>query len=167
MKDLDWIGTWSQGITELAILQEEIDNQTLRMVVQLSLGGEQLCARLSNMFGHDPVSIDAGHVALAGDDGTLIPGTGQPLLFSGQPTVIIPAKGEVASDSVDLATLAGTSLAVSLYFPQPTKLFTGNFPGIPIYRCQGSAADGKEQPFVPVAIREVVPGRTIPPTAPF
>jgi lysophospholipase L1-like esterase len=167
MKDLHWTGTWTQGITDLAILQEDIHNQTVRMVVQLSLGGEQLRVRLSNMFGYAAVSIGAGHVALAGDDDTLIPGAGQPLLFSGQPAVMIPLRGEIASDPVDLTTPTGTSLGVSLYFPQPTKLFTGNFPGIPVYRCQGNAADGKEQPFVPVPIREMVPGSTIPPTAPF
>jgi lysophospholipase L1-like esterase len=169
MNDLHWTGSWSQGITDLAFLQENIANQTVRMVIKLSLGGEQLRIRLSNKYGLAALAIGAGHVAFAGDEGTLIPGSGQPLHFNGQRVVQIPVGGEFASDPVNLATASSAALAVSLYFPQPTALVTGNCPGIAVYSCQGNAASGKEQPFAPVAGHQMLPGSILPisPIAPF
>ena len=40
-----------------------LDNQTLRQIVHVSLGGEQLRVVFSNAYGATPLEIGAAHVA--------------------------------------------------------------------------------------------------------
>jgi lysophospholipase L1-like esterase len=167
MKTLHWIGTWSQGITDLAVVSEEIEHQTLRTVVQLSLGGGPLRVRLSNAYGHRAVQIGAAQVAFAGEGAAIITGTARHLLFEGRADATIPAGGEITSDPVDLNVPALTFLAVSLYFPQRTLLLSGSMSGSPRYQCLGNATDGTEHQFVGSGMGKTLPGITLPPTIPF
>jgi lysophospholipase L1-like esterase len=95
-----------------------LGGRTLRQIVRLSLGGEQVRIRLANTFGEEPVTIGAAHVALRDGDERIDPAAGRPLTFSGLPSVTIPAGAIVLSDPVDLAVPNLAELAISLYFPE-------------------------------------------------
>ena len=52
------------------------DNQTLRQIVRVSLGGERVRVVLSNAFGTEPLVVSAAHIALRADEAAHCPGVG-------------------------------------------------------------------------------------------
>jgi hypothetical protein len=96
------------------------DNQTVRMIVRTTIGGNRLRIRLSNVNGPGEVVVAAAHVAKlapAVATGTaILPDTDRVLTFAGSGTVTLAANKVVRlSDPVGLAVEAGTDLAVTLY----------------------------------------------------
>ncbi|QBS41516.1 GDSL-type esterase/lipase family protein [Nocardia sp. CS682] len=102
----------------------EFADQTVRQVLHLAGGGEQLRVRLTNLYGRDPLVIGAAHVALHKTGNEIIAETDTVLRFDGADQVTIPAGGAVISDPVELAVTAGTDLTLSLYLPEQTGLAT-------------------------------------------
>jgi lysophospholipase L1-like esterase len=122
-----WVGTWAaspQMSPEDASSPKSPDagfiNQSLRMIVRVSIGGKELRVRFSNAFGSSAVMLGAAHVALAGKGAAILPGTDRALTFSGQPSFSIPPGAMVISDSVHLDVPPLTSLAVSVFLPAAT-----------------------------------------------
>src|SRR5262245_13390931 len=97
------------------------NNQTLRQVVRVSLGGNRLRVVLSNRFGTAPLTIAAAHVALRQSDAAIVSQSDRALLFSGRPTMTIPSGAVVYSDPVDLTVPAQADLAVDVYLPGETN----------------------------------------------
>ncbi|MFJ8143054.1 SGNH/GDSL hydrolase family protein [Streptomyces sp. NPDC096013] len=86
--------------------------QSLRQVVRLTAGGENVRVRFSNAYGNSPVRITAGSVAAGG--------VVVRLAFGGAADGEMPARGELVSDPVPLAVAAGEQVAVTLYFDSAT-----------------------------------------------
>lgn len=122
-----WVGSWSAGMHVASPgMGEEFPSQifelgglTLRQVARLSLGGTQVRIRLSNIFGEEPVTIGAAHIAMRESQARIDPATDHVVTVSGLPSFTIPAGAVVLSDPVDLAVPHLAELAVSLYFPEP------------------------------------------------
>jgi lysophospholipase L1-like esterase len=126
-----WVGTWSASPQApeppfVLATPEAFDNQTLRQIVQLSVGGSQLRVRLSNEFGRTPLVVGSAHIARqqAGDGASIMPGTDRVLTFGGRTAVTIPAGAPVFSDPVDLDVPALSNLAISIHLPKPTPVTT-------------------------------------------
>jgi lysophospholipase L1-like esterase len=124
----NWVGSWAAGVhvatpgfgEEFPSQIFELGGRTLRQIVRLSLGGEQVRIRLANTFGEESVTIGAARAALRDGDEGIDPASDRQLTFSGLPSISIPAGAVVLSDPVDLAVPNLAELAVSLYFPDPT-----------------------------------------------
>jgi lysophospholipase L1-like esterase len=121
--DQNWVATW--GASPVAPLPANttntgFTNQTVRLVVHASLGGNQVRVRLSNAFGTQSLVIGAAHIALRSMNAATVAGTDRPLTFSGSASVTIPPGALVVSDGVKLDIPALADLAVSLFFPGPT-----------------------------------------------
>jgi lysophospholipase L1-like esterase len=99
----------------------QFTNQTLRQIVHTSLGGSRARVVLSNAYGTAPVTIGAAHIALRDKDSAIQLASGHPLMFSGRPTVTIPANAVVYSDPVALAVPQMSDLAIDLYLPGTTN----------------------------------------------
>jgi lysophospholipase L1-like esterase len=95
----------------------EFDNQTVRLITHISLGGEQFRVRLSNLYGAKAVAIGEVHLALRGAGPKIQPGSDRPLTFSGNRAVTISPGGLVLSDPVNLTAPSAADLAVSLFMP--------------------------------------------------
>jgi lysophospholipase L1-like esterase len=114
---------FDQPLLAYAFPDRQARNQTLRMIVHPSIGGNVWRVKLTNRFGTQPVTFGRAVVALHanGAGATLVPGTNQVLTFGGRRSVTVPAGKEVRSDPVHLkiadAKAQRTSLAVSLYIP--------------------------------------------------
>ena len=100
------------------------DNQTVRQVVRLSLGGDALRVRLSNRFGTAPLTVTAARVARSTGQSTIDAGTDRALTFGGQASVTIPAGAEVTSDAIAVVVTPLSNLAVSMYFAGPVTIAT-------------------------------------------
>lgn len=92
-------------------------DQTVRMVVRVSLGGRRIRVRLSNAHGRGPLAIGAAHVALHAKGSAIAPGSDRALLFNGKGTVMIPAGAQMLSDAVDLEVPPLGDLAISVFVP--------------------------------------------------
>ncbi len=104
---------------------QTFDNQTLRQVVRLSLGGDTLRVKLSNLFGKAPVTFSGVHVArtlpVTSD---IDPATDRTVTFGGQPTITLQAGAEALSDAVAMPVTALQNLSISIYFAGPTAVPT-------------------------------------------
>src|SRR5580692_269188 len=100
-----WVGTWgtSPQLTEPRNLPPPpgLSGNTLRQIVQVSIGGEKLRVLFSNHFGINPVGMFYVHLAFT-HGGSAIKTSHDPALKSqGQPDVTIPAGETVLSDAFD------------------------------------------------------------------
>jgi lysophospholipase L1-like esterase len=123
-----WVGSWARAMhMPNPAVGNDVPNEifalgdrTLRQIVRISSGGEQIRIRLANTFGDQPIVVGAASVALRGRDEIIDPATAHEATFSGLPAVTIPAGAIVLSDPIDLSVPNLAELAVSLYFPEAT-----------------------------------------------
>lgn len=132
-----WVATWGGApippgeTTTIDALfsnnhSQSFDNQTVRNIAHVSVGGRRVRVRLSNAFGMLPLRVGSAHVALSRGGATINTATGRRLTFGGQVSVLIPAGGVVLSDAVDLTVPSASDLAVSVYLPGQTEPATFN-----------------------------------------
>ena len=101
-----WTGTWATTPTQTpASDTTAFEDQTLRQIVRVSIGGDRVRIRLSNEFGDRPLVIGEARVArpaAGGPDSRIDPRTDRPLTFGGRAAVTIPAGAPLLSDPVEL-----------------------------------------------------------------
>ena len=123
-----WAGAWGASPNPPPAAARTFENQTVRQVVRLSTGGEQIRIRFTNEYGEKALDIGAATVALAGADGAP---TGKMLdiTFNGAKSVAIPPKAPMLSDPITLDVKALDSLSISLFLPTATGPCTCHFAG--------------------------------------
>jgi lysophospholipase L1-like esterase len=94
-------------------------NQTVRMVVRTSIGGQRLRIKVENAFNSAPVTIGAAHIALRAKDSEIVAASDRALTFNGKPGCILSPGVVRLSDPV-----------VSLYFPGETGPPTSHGTGL-------------------------------------
>jgi lysophospholipase L1-like esterase len=120
-----WTGTWATVPTAVPPSNvASFEDQTIRQVVHVSVGGVALRVRLSNEFGVRPLVIGAAHAArgiAGGGPEQIAEGTDRRLTFGGRASVTVPAGAPVLSDPVALDVPARSDVVVSLYLPERTE----------------------------------------------
>jgi len=123
----NWVGTWASaplldGHAKPA--EAVLTGATLREVVHVSIGGDMVRVRFSNLFGTSPLLIGAAEIAqtLKGPD--IVPGTGKPLTFHGMPSISIPAGALEVSDPTPFKFAPLSDVTVSFYLPSPSGPIT-------------------------------------------
>jgi len=148
-----WVGTWATS--PQATNAVTFNNQTLRMIVRVSLGGKRVRVRFSNAYGTQPLVIGAARIALRAPctviyDGYLydpihviqppppggtcatvagsaiVPSSDRALTFAGSTSTKVWPGAVTVSDPVDLEVPALTDLAVSFYLPNSVDTTLGN-----------------------------------------
>lgn len=121
---------WGEGFALPTNIPASLQDQTLRQVAAVSLGGRRVRVVLSNEYGVTPLQIGAARIALSapsalpGQGAGIVKATDKVLTFGGLASVSIPPGAPVISDAVELDVPALASLAVSIYLPQATPLST-------------------------------------------
>lgn len=117
-----WIATWAASPEPAAPGPHEpllnIEDQTVRERVRVSIGGAQICIRLSNEYGSAPLLIGSATVAASNDPASVRPASIQTVTFGGRHSVTIPAGAPVLSDPVAFPVISGAEISISLYFPK-------------------------------------------------
>jgi lysophospholipase L1-like esterase len=110
-------------------LPPNIQNQTVRMIIRTSIGGDRARVRISNAYGTDPLTIGAAHIALRDKNSSIIPGSDRTLTFSGKPGFVIPPGALIVSEPVDVRVPKLGDLVISLFVTgnptTPTVHLTG------------------------------------------
>ncbi|MDP9141442.1 MAG: hypothetical protein M3O62_11700 [Pseudomonadota bacterium] len=134
--DKQWIGAWGTApyaaypigvfsndshidpttlTSPLLFIEGQAVDQTFRMIVRPSIGGERIRVRLSNLMGDRPVTINPVRIAVQALGPAIVAGTNTAVLFDGQAEVVVPAGAEVVSDATEFSYAFGQSLAISLH----------------------------------------------------
>jgi lysophospholipase L1-like esterase len=104
---------------------QTFSNQSIRQPLRLSLGGDTLRVKISNLFGRAAVTFSGVHVAkVAGATNSIDTATDHPVTFGGQTSVTLAAGAEMMSDTVALPTQPLAMVAVTMYFASPTTMPT-------------------------------------------
>jgi lysophospholipase L1-like esterase len=126
-----WVGTWASaplldahGMTADQLVTPGTTGVTLREVVHVSIGGETVRVRFSNLYGTDPLVIGGAQIAQTLKGSAVVAGSGKPLTFHGQPSVSIPPGALVISDGIPFKFAPLSDLTVSLYLPHPSGPIT-------------------------------------------
>lgn len=117
-----WIATWASSPESTnpnpKIPMLNIENQTVRQRVRVSIGGSQICIRLSNEYGSAPLPVGSVTVATPTDEASVRPDTIRNVTFSGHNAITIPAGALVLGDPIAFPVRAGVEISVSIYFPK-------------------------------------------------
>jgi lysophospholipase L1-like esterase len=117
-----WIATWTASPEWADHDPKEpllnINGQTVRENVRLSIGGQRLRIQFSNEYGSAPLRIGGATVALPDGPGDVKPASIHTLTFMGQPAVAIPSGATVLTDAIDFPVPGGAELTLSIYFPE-------------------------------------------------
>jgi lysophospholipase L1-like esterase len=130
-----WVGTWATAVVPRpqpapgaaqgrGAAPHNFNNQTLRQVVHVSLGGSRVRVVLSNAFGTAPLAIGGASIALRQKDAAIASDSTRALSFSGAPATTIAAGATAVSDPVSLTVPALADLAIDVYLPGDTAAST-------------------------------------------
>jgi len=127
-----WVDSWTTAQQQLesghALDAADLRGATLRQIVHLTLGGNQIRLRLSNRFGATPLRLAVVHIARAVSPASsrIAPGTDHMLEFSGSHEVTIPPHADYVSDPVQLAVAPLSDVAVTLRIEVAPQEQTGH-----------------------------------------
>ena len=115
----DWVGSWATApeFTGEGDMPKSVSlsGNSLRQVIHVSLGSDELRLKLSNEFSNEPVEIKSVYIADPVDGVGIVPSTVRYLKFDGKNCVTIDPKGAVYSDSLkyDLKPLQLLSVTIN------------------------------------------------------
>jgi lysophospholipase L1-like esterase len=125
-----WVGTWVSmpQLTEPHNMPPApgLAGNTLRQIVQPSLGGAKLRVTFSNAFGNGPVTIASAHIARSAGESAIEPASDRELRFNGAPGVTIQPGALMISDPVAFGVEAFANLAVTVQFGEVPSGVTGH-----------------------------------------
>jgi lysophospholipase L1-like esterase len=122
-----WVNAWQGSPTAGGTFSHAncpadtgLKDQTVRNIVFLSAGGNELRVRVSNAFGAQPLQVGAASVGVQERGAATVQGSLRKVHFSGRTSILVPAGGEALSDPVRLHVAALQRLAVNVYLPAAT-----------------------------------------------
>ncbi|MGK5442120.1 SGNH/GDSL hydrolase family protein [Micromonospora sp. URMC 105] len=121
----EWAGTWAAAVTRgntVGLTNTGLNNQSIRMIVHTSVGGDRLRVRLTNLYGDQAVKVGHATVArpntaTADDRSDIDAGTLRELTFGGANSATINKGAELLSDPLDFTVQEQEDLVVTLHFP--------------------------------------------------
>jgi lysophospholipase L1-like esterase len=118
-----WIATWATSPQSGTPNSREpllnVDNQTVRERIRVSIGGSQIRLRFSNEFGSSPLSIGSATLAIPTDASSVKQESVRSITFEGHNSITIPTGAPVLSDPITFSVTPGSEISVSIYFPKP------------------------------------------------
>ena len=120
-----WIGTWATApqtvVKSFMPYNNNMSNRSVRQVVKVSIGGDMIRLKLSNIYSTEPVVIRSIYIAYAKDSFAIDPKSAKYLKFSNQYKVTIPAGKSITSDALpyDLKPLQRLAITIN-YTSAPT-----------------------------------------------
>jgi len=117
-----WMATWAaspqSGTPKPREPLVNINDQTVRERVRVSIGGSQIRLRFSNEFGSSALLIASATVAVPTDALSVKEKSIQNVTFEGRNSTTIPTGAPALSDPVNLPVTAGSEISISIHFPQ-------------------------------------------------
>ena len=120
-----WIGTWATApqtvVKSFMPYNNNMSNRSVRQVVKVSIGGDMIRLKLSNIYSTEPVVIRSIYIAHAKDSFAIAPKSAKYLKFGNQYKVTIPAGKSITSDALPYNLKPLQRLAITInYTSAPT-----------------------------------------------
>ncbi|MBN1765320.1 MAG: hypothetical protein JW860_08700 [Sedimentisphaerales bacterium] len=122
----EWTGTWGCSIYSDSQLDADIENATLRQVVRVSIPGDTIRLKFSNLYGASSLVMQKVHLAQSTGGHSIDTGTDIAVTFSGGESVTVPAGGAVISDAIVYNLSALTNMAITIYFGSVPTTISGH-----------------------------------------
>ncbi len=136
LADGHWVGTWG---TAPQLVESNnnppspgLANNSLRQIVQVSIGGERVRLKLTNEFSTGSTVIKGVELAYAktsGSSSDIDEASVVSLTFGGNASVTIPAKGKAVSDAVDFHLDDRQNVAITIHYGSASSTSVSGHPG--------------------------------------
>ena len=128
-----WVTTWATA-QQIAEPHNNppipLSGQTLRQIVQVSIGGSEIRLRFSNRFSQEDlelVRVEIAEAQSAGSSPDIFLGTSRSLTFKGEESVTIKAGEEIYSDAVRFKLRERMNVAITItYGKAPANIITSH-----------------------------------------
>ena len=134
--DNHWVGTWG---TAPQLVESNnnppspgLGNNSLREIVQVSIGGEKVRLKLTNEFSTGATEIKAvelAHAKTAGSSSEIDEASVVSLTFSGKASVTMAAGGKVTSDPVTFPIGDRQNVAITIHYGSASSTSVSGHPG--------------------------------------
>lgn len=125
-----WVGTWATApqLVEPHNMPPDpgLNNNTLRQIVRVSVGGSCIRVKLSNEFSTNPVTIKKVQIAVSTGRSSIDTSTIKYLTFNGMAEITIAPQTFVTSDPVHFNLKQRSDLAITVFFGQTSPDVTGH-----------------------------------------
>lgn len=126
--------------TPLVPVPPFLSNQTVRMLLRTSAGGDAFRLEFSNARGSGPLELDAVHLAASAGGPAIDPSTDRIVTFGGKRSLRLLPGGRAISDPIPIILPALSELAVSIHVAAMTATSTTHALGLsPVYIVSGNA----------------------------
>ena len=128
-----WVGTW--GTAPQLVERHNnppapgLTNNSLRQIVQVSIGGKKVRLKLTNEFSKEPTEIKAIELSIAktaGSSSEINEASTVSLTFNGKQSVTIPAGGMIVSDAVKFPIGNRENVAITIHYGQTSPSVSGH-----------------------------------------
>lgn len=128
-----WVGTW--GTAPQLVERHNnppapgLTNNSLRQIVQVSIGGKKVRLKLTNEFSTEPTEIKAIELSIAktsGSSSEINEASTVSLTFNGKQSVTIPAGGMIVSDAVKFPIGNRENVAITIHYGQTSPSVSGH-----------------------------------------
>ena len=121
----NWVGTWATApqtvVKSFMPYNNNMSNRSVRQIVKVSIGGETIRLKLSNIYSTEPVVIRSIYIAHAKDSFAIDAKSAKYLLFDKKYKVTIPAGKSITSDALPFALKPLERVAITInYTSAPT-----------------------------------------------
>ena len=115
-----WVGTWATApqtvVKSFMPYNNNMSNRSVRQIVKVSIGGETLRLKLSNVYSTEPVVIRSIYIAHAKDTFAIDPKTAQYVKFDDKYKVTLPAGKSITSDALPYNLKPLQRLAITINY---------------------------------------------------
>ena len=126
-----WVGTWGTA-PQLVPPSPGLGNNSLRQIVQVSIGGKKVRLKLTNEFSKEATEIKAVELAIAktsGSSSEIDESSTVSLTFDGKPGIAIPAGSQVISDPVNFKMGSRENVAITIHYGEASSTSVSGHPG--------------------------------------
>lgn len=134
--EYDWVGTWTTAQQEVEPNNlppsPGLSGNSLRQIVQVSVGGKKIRLKFSNEFGTEPTEIKAVEIALAKSSGAtsfVYENTTKSLTFNGQSSVTIQPGKMIMSDPISYTLSPRDNVAITIHYGNCSNTSVTGHPG--------------------------------------
>ena len=131
-----WVGTWGTAPQLVETNNNPpspgLGNNSLRQIVQVSIGGEKVRLKLTNEFSSGATEIKAVELAYAktsGSSSEIDEASTVSLTFGGKASVTMPAGGKAVSDPVNLHLGDRQNVAITIHYGNASSTSVSGHPG--------------------------------------
>ena len=124
----NWVGTWATApqtvVRSFMPYNNCMTNRSVRQVVKVSIGGDVIRLKLSNIYSMQPVEIRSIYIAHAKDSSDIDAKTAQYFKFGNSYKAVIPAGKQIVSDALKFKLRNLERVAITINYTSAPEIPT-------------------------------------------